>query len=129
MNSSGLPSEACTWPPSSAVSASPPLLKLTVLSCMPVDFDSTVTAITSVVPPVEKSYVFAGLDFASLTNSRGGLPRRVALTKKRKSSSITFITGALRSASWPRGLRSGVIWVLPLISTSVCGSALRAALM
>ena len=54
MNSSGLPSEAWTWPPSSAVSASPPLLKLIMLSSVPVALASTVTAITSVVPPVEK---------------------------------------------------------------------------
>ena len=38
-----------------------------------------------------------------------------------------FITGVTSVSVFACGLRIGVIWVLPLIRISVCGSALRLA--
>ncbi len=125
--SSGLLTTACTWPPRSAVKASPPLLKLTVFNSVPVALESTVTAITSVVPPVAKAKVLGGFALASLTKSAAVFHGASPFTKNTKSSSIVFITGCTSVKVRALGLRMGVICVEPLTRMSVCGSALRLA--
>jgi hypothetical protein len=103
-------------------------LKLTLLSSVPVALASTVIAITSVVPPVEKAKVLGGFALASLMKSAAVFHGASLRTKKRKSSSMTFISGSISVSVRALGLRIGVICVVPLTSTKVCGSALRLAL-
>lgn len=82
MSSIGLPATESTCPPSSAVSASPPLLKRTRLNFVPVACSSSATAMSSAVP-AEPTEIVRGLDFAAATMSAADVYADPAFTASR----------------------------------------------
>ena len=77
MNSSGLPAAMLTWPPSSAVSASPPELKRTTLSLMPAADSKTAIAMSSAVPAEPMETDFGRLRLRILHQIGRGLVGRI----------------------------------------------------